>query len=536
MRTSPAAGPRVPAAAEPQDPAELHGTRSPAVRWALTILVLLGLAGVSVLLRTRAITTSYWIDEGIAVGIGRYPLHEIPHVLLLDGSPPLYYLILHQWELWLGTGEIATRSLSLLAATLTIPVSFVFALRIAGTRAAWVAALLAAGHPFLTYYAQETRMYSLASLEALILAGALVLVFVQRRRGALPIAMLAAAALLYTHNWGLFAVIASFVACLAVVFTGPKELRRPAVIDGVILYVGIALLYLPWVPSLLEQARTTGAPWSKRPGLDELLSAIVVPFGYELTGVILAVITALAALRIATRGRVADRPTSRAALLLITMIVGSGLCAWMVSQVSPAWSLRYLAVAVGPVLLLSGLVLARIPTIGAAVLCFLVVAWAQPLVERIQQKSNVAQVAALAHQAGVANAGDVLISPHPEQLPVISHYLGPQLRYATSLGWQADTRIFDWRHGLDRLEAAEAPAIWATMEPTVQSGTNVILAVPLLRSANWSAPWTALVRKRALEWQAVLDRDPAVARIGELPRFGEQPLPRGLRFVVYRRR
>ncbi len=513
-----------------------RGSHPRPVVWALGLACMIGLCVASVLLRTQAFDTSYWIDEGIATGIARYPFTSIPQVLLLDGSPPLYYLLLHVWESWFGTTETATRSLSLLAATLTIPVSFLFAWRIAGARAAWVAALLAAGHPFLTYYAQETRMYALVSLLALVLAGALVLVFVKRERAFIPLAVFGGAGIMYSHNWGLFGVAASFVAALVIVFTGDRAARRSSVIDGVIIYGAIGLLYLPWVPSLLKQASSTGAPWSIVPGFGELFSAVVVPFGYEWTGVVLAAITAAAALVIARRDRPGDGTTVRAALMLALMILGTGVLAWTVSHVSPAWSLRYLAVSVGPALLLAGLVLARIPTVGAAVLCLLAITWAQPLEERVRQKSNVAQVAALAAQAQATRPGDVVISPHPEQLPVISHYMGGAPRYATSLGWQADTRVFDWRHALERLQDAQSDDVWATMKPSVKSGQKVVLAIPILRSASWRAPWTWLVRKRALDWQTTLDADPDLIRVGELPRYGERPLPRGLRLIVYQRR
>lgn len=525
-------------AAPPTAPPEPHGGvyRRASTRWALAIASLLALIGVSIALRTTAMDTSYWIDEGIATGIARYPFWDIPHRLLLDGSPPLYYLLLHIWESWFGTGELATRSLSLTAAVLTIPVSWVLARAIAGTRAAWIAALLAAGHPFLTYYAQETRMYALVALEALILAGALVLVFTQRRRRWIPVAALAGAALVYTHNWGIFAVAASFGASILAVFTGPREQWKSAVLDGVLVYGALGLLYLPWVPSLMKQASSTGAPWSRQPGITDLFSAIVVPFGYEITGVVLALITALAALRIATRDREGDRPTSRAALLLVAMIVGTAGIAWAASQFSPAWSVRYLAVSVGPAILLAGLVLARVPTVGAAVLCLLVVTWAQPLDARIRSKSNTAQTVALAQQFGAGRPGDVVISPHPEQLPVISHYLGGAPRYATSLGWQADTRIFDWRHALDRLKAARAEAVWAGMRDEVTPGQKVLLFVPLLRSANWEAPWTWLVRKRAKDWERTLDADPELQRLVELPKYTDRGVPRGVRVVIYEHR
>lgn len=379
-------------------------------------------------------------------------------------------------------------------------------------------------------------MYALVALEALVLAGALVLVFTQRRRRWIPVAVLAGAALAYTHNWGLFALVASFGASILAVFTGPRDQWKSSVVDGVIVYGAIGALYLPWLPSLLKQAGSTGAPWSRQPGIADLFSAVVVPFGYEATGVVLALITALAAVRIATRDREGDRPTSRAALLLVAMIVGTACIAWAVSQVSPAWSVRYLAVSVGPAILLAGLVLARVPTVGAAVLCLLVITWAQPLDARIRAKSNTAQTVALAQQFGAGKPGDVVISPHPEQLPVISHYLGGAPRYATSLGWQSDTRIFDWRHALDRLQRAQAEEVWAQMRGTVKPGQRVLLFVPLLRSANWEAPWTWLVRKRSKDWQRVLDADPELQRLVELPKYSDRQIPRGVRVIIYQRR
>ena len=60
-------------------------------------LALTGLLLVSVLLRTTALHAGFWIDEGLSVGIASHPFLEIPGVLRLDGSPPLYYLLLHVW-------------------------------------------------------------------------------------------------------------------------------------------------------------------------------------------------------------------------------------------------------------------------------------------------------------------------------------------------------------------------------------------------------------------------------------------------------
>jgi hypothetical protein len=119
---------------------------------------LLAGAGVWLAQRNGALDAGYWIDEAISVGISSHGLTEIPATLRQDGSPPLYYLLLHLWMQLAGSGEAATRSLSLLFAVLAVPAAWWGTGAIAGRRAGAAAAAGAACCPFLTYYAHETRM------------------------------------------------------------------------------------------------------------------------------------------------------------------------------------------------------------------------------------------------------------------------------------------------------------------------------------------------------------------------------------------
>src|SRR5215212_3390685 len=80
-----------------------------------------GLVLLSIFLRTRDFDVGFWIDEGLSVGIADRPLSEIPAALRLDGSPPLYYSLLHVWMALFGSGEPATHALSLLFALLAVP-------------------------------------------------------------------------------------------------------------------------------------------------------------------------------------------------------------------------------------------------------------------------------------------------------------------------------------------------------------------------------------------------------------------------------
>ena len=119
---------------------------------------------VSLLLRTRQLDVGYWIDEGLSVGIADRSLSDIPFALREDGSPPLYYMLLHFWLDVAGRTEAGVRGLSLLFALLAIPAAWWAGRQIWGTqRAAWFAAVLMAFIPFLAQYAQEARMYSLVA-------------------------------------------------------------------------------------------------------------------------------------------------------------------------------------------------------------------------------------------------------------------------------------------------------------------------------------------------------------------------------------
>src|SRR4051794_777088 len=309
--------------------AQPRATRAP-----LALLALLMAA--SLLLRVWRLDVGYWIDEGISVGIASHGAAQIPGVLGQDGSPPLYYLLLHEWIELVGTGEAATRSLSLLFAIATVPVAWWAGAAIFDRRVAVYAAAGAAGCPFLTYYAQETRMYSLVVVLSLLASAAFVLAFVRGDRGKLWLLGGSLVLLLYTHNWGLFLAAGMGIAWLMLRRAGRVSGR-----DGLLVAAGVALLYLPWVPTLLSQAAHTGARWAERPSPLELLDVPGAVFG-QVAGPLLA-IAALAAAR--------RRPPDDAARVLLTIGALAAALAFAASQFQPAWTTRYLAVVLAPLLL-----------------------------------------------------------------------------------------------------------------------------------------------------------------------------------------
>ena len=474
------------------------------------LLVPLGLGlliALSLKVRTTELGVGYWVDEGLSVGIADRPLTDIPGVLNQDGSPPLYYMLLHVWMLVAGSGERDTHVLSVILATATIPVAFFGVDAVFGRRAAWMAGVLVALNPYLTTYGQETRMYTLVVL--LGMAATVLFLRAYARDDPpgkrWPIAFgIVLAAELYTHNWALFFGFALGLAFLTLVWLAPPPERRRRLRDGLLGFGIPALLYLPWLPTLLFQAAHTGAPWSRRPNADNLLEAphrLLAPNAWLIA--VVAAWAGVVALLSAREGRRLT-PQGRAVVAVAIASVGTVLLAWVSSQFAPAWATRYLAVAIPPVLVwvAAGLALAR--SAGIAGLVIVALLWYHD--EPPPDKSNVRDVATAI--APSLQPGDVVVSTQPEQIPVLAHYLPDGLRYATLTGYVKDVGVTDWRDGVERLEKTSAPRDLRPILDALPPGRRLVMVTPIIfEMGRWRAPWTSLVRLRSEEFSQYVTDD-----------------------------
>ncbi len=475
--------------------------------------VVLAALAATLLLRTGILHSGYWIDEAITVGIASHGVGEIPGLLRLDGSPPLFYLLLHGWMAVAGTSEAATRALPLLFALLAVPVSYWAGSAAFGRRAGALATAGAAGCPFLTYYAQETRMYSMVAVLSVLASASFVLAFVHGRRRHVWLLGLWLVLLLYAHNWALFLVAGMGAAWLWLWHEGRVEAR-----EGALLAAGVALAYAPWVPSLLFQAGHTAAPWSSRPTPLSLLAIPGVLFGF--VAVPLLALGAGAALQRA-------RPSEGTRLLALIGGVAA-LLAFLGSQLEPAWAPRYLAILFGPVLLALAAVLARgarwtwVPLLGVAVI------WLASAPAPV--KSNVRTAASTVMPE--LRPGDLVVCSQPEQVPVLARYLPPGLRYVTPLGAVAEPQVTDWRDGLARLRGGRAAFVLGPEIRRLARGRRVLLVTPVFQRLS-QAPWNRAVRIRTREWRAWLAAHPALRPLGPAPR-APWPRPRsGVRTQLF---
>jgi hypothetical protein len=273
-----------------------------------------------------------------------------------------------------------------------------------------------------------------------------------------------------------------------------------------------AVLYAPWLPTLLHQAAHTGDPWAIPPPPSALLTAPEQVLGGA-PALILVTTAALAALRARRAGaRVATAPS-------LWLLVLLPLClAWGVSQVSPAWDVRYLAVILAPALALAALGLARAGRLGVAAALVLVALWAPARMARDRTDAYALARAA----APLMHRGDLVIATPFAQIPLLAHYLPAGLRYASTLGAVRDPHVVDWRDVTRRLAHASVRADLRPLLARVRPGSAVLLVLPV----QWDtrSRHTALGRRerlRSREFRGALLRDRGLTLTAVVP----VPLP-----------
>ena len=270
-----------------------------------TILLVLILLSAAAIRFYRIDAQSFWSDEGASVAQSLRDLPAIVDNAARDIHPPLYYILLHFWVIPFGTSEAAVRAWSALPGVALVALCYLLGTEIAGRRTGIVAALLAALNPFQVYYAQEARMYMLMALLGAVCVYAVLKAFAplptsqptttdppsrtpasdssSRRRipwGWYIAYAIAAIMGLYTHYFFPIVLVvanAIFIAHLAFArrhsgpaaqaassgsiawhHSGPEA--QAASIGSVAAWLavqgGIALTFLPWLPTAVRQITT----------------------------------------------------------------------------------------------------------------------------------------------------------------------------------------------------------------------------------------------------------------------------------------
>lgn len=194
-------------------------------------------------------SAAIWGDEGSSLLLSEYALADLWFHAAHDVHPPLYFLLLRGWIEVFGDSIGSIRSLSAIPGVAVVGLGIWLTRQLSTRRAAVLAGILLVLMPTAVRYSQEVRMYSL--LGVWLLGATLALVYWVRqpeRARYLAVYVLLMSAGFYTHYFTALCVLVHW-AYLGSQAPGQRLITRPA---WWVANVAIVLLYLPWLPNLLD--------------------------------------------------------------------------------------------------------------------------------------------------------------------------------------------------------------------------------------------------------------------------------------------
>ncbi len=528
MQTSPGEVTRAPVAREPgtdhEPPARSDG---PAWLWRI-VPIGIGLALVAgVVLRFFA-QSELWLDEALTVNIASVPLGDLVDTLRRDGSPPLFYVLLHFWIDIFGDGNAAVRSLSGVFGLAALPAMWFTARRLGGRALAWIALLLLALSPFAIRYSNEARPYSLQIL--LVLLGTLAMrrAFERPSVARLAVIVLLTGLLLYDAYWSLYlvVVVGAYLVFRSVRDPDPRAARRVLVAVA----IGCAT-FLPWVPVFLDQLAHTGTPWATPVSLTTAVGHALIDFGGGfvpagwLMGPLLVAFAALGLFGVALDRRyirldLLTRPLARneAAIGIGTLVVGGGI-AWVTAG---AFEPRYASVVLPLYLLVAAagfLTLASRTLRSAVFAVVLLLGFAGGIEQGVTNRTQAGEVTSAINEA--AQPGDV-VGFCPDQVgPDVDRLLSVDVQ---ALAWPdgASPEFVDWTDYEERNAATDPAAYAQVLLDVAGPGTTIWLVwAPGYRTLETSceAVVTTLQGERP-DAETVVVGDDSFFEFQNLTRFG----------------
>ncbi len=301
---------------------------------------------------------SIWLDEATSLVIARMNLPSVVAWAAGDIHPPLYYLTLHFW-LVLGDSEFAVRALSAVLGIVAIVATYALANELFGGRVGLLAAALLALAPLHIWYSQQARMYVMVTVLS-VLASYLLLLALRRQQTSYWLAFVLTTVLaLYTHYYALFAWLFQGVFAVYWLWSNRSNMWR----RWLAAQAAVAVLFTPWLPVLYHQVSTGGGGWVEksigRPapyalvdtwlyfsiGLDSGLYPVLLRrAAYLLFATCL--LAGILSLRRAGTGHGVTQPKRQREGVLFCIVNGAlpVLTVWVLSQVKPMYSVRYLLV------------------------------------------------------------------------------------------------------------------------------------------------------------------------------------------------
>lgn len=200
------------------------------------------------------------LDEAQSLWQTSHTLERIIQIIGKDVHVPLYHIALHAWQILFGNGVIVGRIFSLIFFLASIPMLFLVGRRMHGAHVGMYAALLFTISPFMNWYANEIRMYTLFVFLTLLNTYFFIGVF--RKGDARSWMWFTITALLgiYCHYFFFLVLFTDLLFFILEREAFPAESFKKFVVSGGVLFVG----FLPWITNVV----LLGLPTETQPYLE----------------------------------------------------------------------------------------------------------------------------------------------------------------------------------------------------------------------------------------------------------------------------
>jgi 4-amino-4-deoxy-L-arabinose transferase-like glycosyltransferase len=183
------------------------------------------------------------LDEAQSIWQASHSISEILDIVGRDVHVPLYHIILHFWQGIFDNSIVSARYLSLFITVISIPFVYILSSKIYTKRIGLMTTIIFVLSPFINWYANESRMYSLLVLLAVINSIFFIDILNQNKRGSWIGFVITAILGIYTHYFYWLFLLSSALFYLTNYKQFSKNLFPKFIISLVIMIISIA----PWI-------------------------------------------------------------------------------------------------------------------------------------------------------------------------------------------------------------------------------------------------------------------------------------------------
>lgn len=301
------------------------------------------------------------LDEAQSLWQTRGSIASILNLVAHDVHVPLYHLIIHVWQSFFGNGVVAVRILSLIFFALNIPAIYMLG-KLAYSRSVGLfGATIAAISPFMVWYGNEIRMYSLLTLLTILNFYFFISIYKKDNKFSWIGYTITALLGVYTHYFFFLALIAQIVFFFSKKSIFPKRAFRNFTISASL----VAASFLPWVIYVLKLGSASNMrPLLLTPSSFDIFntfSYFLFGFHPDVINTLLVSLWPLSVLFIFLALRQSIKLSPESQLFILSIVIPMILAYVLSFLLRPVFLPRYLILTLPPLLLIISAVIYTYP-------------------------------------------------------------------------------------------------------------------------------------------------------------------------------